>query len=65
MCGAVAGDLWGTRPTRPVVLRVRPRFGDMGQFWILCDECDEGLRGLNRRHQLRRQDSDETRRSGA
>jgi hypothetical protein len=50
MCGAIAGDLWQTRPTRPVVLRVRPRAGDIGQFWILCDECDEGLQGL--RHQL-------------
>ena len=48
MCGAVANDFWQTRPTRPVVLRLRPRFGDIGQFWVLCDECDEGVRRLSR-----------------
>ena len=50
MCGAVAGDYWQTRPIRPVLLRFRPRFGDITHRWTICDECDEGLRNLNRRH---------------
>lgn len=28
---------------RPVLLRLRPRPGDVTRFWIICDECDEGL----------------------
>lgn len=52
MCGAIVGDFWQTRPTRPVMLRQRPRPGNIGEFWIICDECDEGLRSLSRQHQL-------------
>ena len=43
MCGALNGDFWETRPKRHVLLRRRPRFGDTTQFWMICDECDEGL----------------------
>lgn len=48
MCGATDGDFWQTRPMRAVLLRSRPRYGDIKNHWILCDECDEGLQGLNR-----------------
>jgi hypothetical protein len=58
MCGAMVGDFWQTRPTRPVVLRLHPRPGDLGQVWILCDECHEGLRGLHRQPQRQSQDLD-------
>ena len=51
MCGTADGDHWQTRPTRPVALRLCPRYGDITQFWIICDECDEGLRSLNRQLQ--------------
>lgn len=43
MCGAASGDFWQTRLARSVELRRLPRFGDVTQFWILCDECDEGV----------------------
>ncbi len=43
MCGAIRGDSWQTHPMRACQLRLRPRYGDVTQ-WILCDECDEGLR---------------------
>jgi len=52
MCGATRGDFWQTRPMRLVLLYSRPRNGDIKNYWILCDECDEGLRSLN--HQRRR-----------
>jgi hypothetical protein len=48
MCGAAAGDFWQTRPARPVLLRRNPRPGDTKHICVLCDECFEGLRGLNR-----------------
>jgi hypothetical protein len=48
MCGAVGGDFWQTRPTRPILLRRHPRPGDTKHICVLCDECFEGLRGLNR-----------------
>jgi hypothetical protein len=48
MCGAVRGDFWQTRPVRAVLLRLRPRYNDVTQSWVICDECDEGLRSLNR-----------------
>lgn len=43
MCGAEAGDLWQTYRTRIVKLLLRPRYEDLTQNWILCDECYEGL----------------------
>ena len=43
MCGAIASDVWETRPTRSVLLRLRPRPGDVTSIWIICDECEEGL----------------------
>ena len=43
MCGAIDGDFWETRPMRTVLLHSRPRYLDIGQCWVLCDECDEGL----------------------
>lgn len=43
MCGAMPSDFWQTRPTRSVLLELRPRYGDTKQSWIICDECDEGL----------------------
>lgn len=43
MCGAIAGDVWETKPTREVQLRLRPRHGDATHLWIVCDECHEGL----------------------
>ena len=43
MCGAAGGDFWQTRTAREVVLRWRPRYGDLTRSWIVCDECDEGL----------------------
>ena len=46
MCGAIAGDFWETRPIQAVTLRLLPRHGDITQRWILCDECNEGLRGV-------------------
>ncbi len=46
MCGAINRDFWETRPTKSVVLNLRPRYGDIGQFWLICDECDEGLQNL-------------------
>lgn len=46
MCGAVAGDYWQTRQTRPVILSVRRRAGDPGVLWTLCNECHEGLRSI-------------------
>lgn len=48
MCGATTGDTWQTRPTRFVVLQKRPRPGDTTHLCILCNECEEGLRGLKR-----------------
>ena len=46
MCGAVAGDSWRTRPTKPVVLSLRTRVGDPLVAWTICNDCHEGLRGL-------------------
>ncbi|MFN0108124.1 MAG: hypothetical protein ACKVZH_04655 [Blastocatellia bacterium] len=43
MCGAIAGDVWETKSTRQVQLRLRPRQGDATHLWIICDECNEGL----------------------
>ncbi len=43
MCGAIRGDFWQTQSSRAVMLRSRPRYGDIAQSWILCNECDEGL----------------------
>jgi hypothetical protein len=43
MCGAIRGDFWQTRPMRPVLLCSRPRYGDIKNCWIICDECAEGL----------------------
>ena len=51
MCGAKNADSWQTCPTRAIVLNLRPRYGDIGQLWTLCDECDEGLKSLNRQSQ--------------
>lgn len=49
MCGAVNGDFWQTNPSRRVVLFVKPRAGDIFHRWTICDECHEGLLGLNKR----------------
>jgi hypothetical protein len=49
MCGSVTGDFWQTRPSRPVVLKIKPRFNDIFHAWTICDECFEGLLCLNRR----------------
>lgn len=43
MCGAITGDVWQTRPTRPAMILFRQRRGDTTQHWIICDECEEGL----------------------
>src|SRR5271157_5013677 len=48
MCGAASDDFWQTRPARRVLLRRRPRPGDVKNICTLCDECEEGLRSLNR-----------------
>src|ERR1051325_6951290 len=53
MCGAVPGDYWSTRPTRPIILSVRPRAGDPLHAWRICDECHEGLRSLWRSRVVR------------
>jgi len=53
MCGAINGDFWETRPIRSVKLDLLPRYGDIKQPWIVCDECGEGLRGLNRQRRGR------------
>jgi hypothetical protein len=47
MCGATNGDFWETQTARTIILRLQPRYGDIAQNWIICDECDEGLQGLN------------------
>jgi hypothetical protein len=49
MCGAADGDHWQTRPTKPVILSLRPRAGDPLVAWTICDECHEGLKGLRQR----------------
>ena len=46
MCGAIAGDVWETKPTRQVLLYLRPRHGDTTHLWVICDECDEGLQNI-------------------
>lgn len=43
MCGAIHRDSWETQPMRTVELRSRPRQGDVTQFWVICNECNEGL----------------------
>lgn len=48
MCGTASGDYWETRPARRVLLHHRPRPGDVRNVCTLCDECEEGLRGLGR-----------------
>ena len=48
MCGAASDDFWQTRPARRILLRRRPRPGDVRNICTLCDECEEGLRSLNR-----------------
>ncbi len=48
ICGAVAGDRWQTRPTKPVVLSLRTRVGDPLVAWTICNECHEGLQELAR-----------------
>ena len=47
MCGAAVDDFWETNPRRLVVLRHTPRPGDVTHICVLCDECEEGIRGLN------------------
>jgi hypothetical protein len=47
MCGAVAGDVWETEPTRQVLLQLRPRYGDESHSWSICDECSEGLENIS------------------
>ncbi len=54
MCGAIDGDFWQTQPTRSVTLRLRLRYGDIAQSWILYDECNEGLVSLNRQRRRSR-----------
>lgn len=53
MCGAIRGDFWETRPARAVLLQLRPRYGDTSQYWIICAECDEGLKSLIRSVRVR------------
>ena len=47
MCGATEDDAWETRQNLRCRLRLRPRTGDPGHSWTLCDECWEGLTGLS------------------
>lgn len=44
MCGASPGEIWETQPTRTVSLILCQRLGDPTQQWVLCDECNEGLK---------------------
>ncbi|MEO5803783.1 MAG: HNH endonuclease [Verrucomicrobiota bacterium] len=46
MCGSTSNNFWMTRPSRRVVLCVRPRAGDVAHNWTVCDECHEGMRSL-------------------
>lgn len=57
MCGSRHGDTWETRPTRPVRLSVEPRPGDPLVPWTICDECYEGLKGIERRRAAERRKS--------
>ena len=46
MCGTLDGDFWETRPSRRIVLLVKPQVCGTGHSWTICDECFEGLKGL-------------------
>lgn len=48
MCGAKRGDFWETLPTRAIQIKLRSRYGDIGQKWMLYDECYQGLQDLKK-----------------
>lgn len=49
MCGAIHGDSWETRPARSCIISLQPKFGDAPHLWNICDECQNGLKGLGSR----------------
>lgn len=49
MCGATSHDFWETRPSRRIVLQIKPRWGDSNAAWTICDECHAGTQAYGRR----------------
>ena len=52
-CGASADEPWETDAVRFTILRLsleKPIHHELEGIRILCDECEEGLQQLHRRH---------------